>query len=704
MPTLPNVPPVPDQDRYQFLAPGIGTTTTTIAVSFPVYGNAEDLTVRVNEVALSSSNWTFTSASTTPLTQLPLPITDGVITFNVGVAGPAVIEIIGNWQPRQVIQPSAPGIARREFNQTVSSIISSQREMARSLRTTLQFYQTDNLGGGFLDAGSRKISNVGTPLVSSDAATYGSLQSVYASLISLIQAVSAANGYPTGTLALVPQWYGAKGDGVTDDTASIQATIDALPNSGGAVFIPAGTYICHDLNLQGTNGLKINVELFGSGWSTILRQKANTTANVINANGGSGYIVRDLVVDGNKANQSGIGTDFRKFVGIRMSGVTTARISGCLVANCGLIGIEAGAADLTDNGSTRITISDCIMVGNANGAAAMKQTLNVWDGCQFISNTFYGLLVDQQSTLVSVSGCTAAGNGSIGFFNYNVSAVTYASCIASGNTGAGFSLDNGSVYCNWSGCYSGTNNVGFSIASGSYANTITGCTAAVNTQDGFITTGSGNNVIDACSAYGNLFSGINATTAPATTISGCNSFLNRGSGIYVSGSNTSSVTGNVCLDNNKAVGSDSGIRVVNSTNVVITGNRCADDQGTPTQNYGVALEGTADFCTVTANGLSGNKLGAVSLVGSNNIIRNNMGFVTEASGTCNITSAITSTVVTHGLSYTPAAKDIAISRTSIAGSDRSFWVDTITATTFTVHTDVAPASGTVFFAWQVRRT
>lgn len=38
------------------------------------------------------------------------------------------------------------------------------------------------------------------------------------------------------------KWFGAKGDGSTDDTAAIQAAIDVLPGGGGTVSLPGGTY------------------------------------------------------------------------------------------------------------------------------------------------------------------------------------------------------------------------------------------------------------------------------------------------------------------------------------------------------------------------------------------------------------------------------------------------------------------------------
>jgi polygalacturonase len=46
--------------------------------------------------------------------------------------------------------------------------------------------------------------------------------------------------------------FGAAGDGVRDDTASVQAGIDAAARVGGRVYIPRGTY-------RTTAPLKVNL-------------------------------------------------------------------------------------------------------------------------------------------------------------------------------------------------------------------------------------------------------------------------------------------------------------------------------------------------------------------------------------------------------------------------------------------------------------
>jgi polygalacturonase len=58
--------------------------------------------------------------------------------------------------------------------------------------------------------------------------------------------------------------YGAVGDGVADDTASIQGAIDACDAAGGGVvYVPAGTYLVSQLTMTGT----ANVQIQGTGHS-----------------------------------------------------------------------------------------------------------------------------------------------------------------------------------------------------------------------------------------------------------------------------------------------------------------------------------------------------------------------------------------------------------------------------------------------------
>lgn len=71
------------------------------------------------------------------------------------------------------------------------------------------------------------------------------------------------------------QWFGAKGDGVTDDMAVIQKAIDtALALGGGTVFFPIGTYIVSPSGSTKIN-LRNEVNLLGEGFGSVIKVKDN---------------------------------------------------------------------------------------------------------------------------------------------------------------------------------------------------------------------------------------------------------------------------------------------------------------------------------------------------------------------------------------------------------------------------------------------
>jgi polygalacturonase len=60
--------------------------------------------------------------------------------------------------------------------------------------------------------------------------------------------------------------FGAVGNGTTNDSAAFQAAIDALPATGGGVFVPPGTYLLSSTVVVNKN----NVSIIGQGRSSVL--------------------------------------------------------------------------------------------------------------------------------------------------------------------------------------------------------------------------------------------------------------------------------------------------------------------------------------------------------------------------------------------------------------------------------------------------
>jgi len=183
--------------------------------------------------------------------------------------------------------------------------------------------------------------------------------------------------------------FGAKGDGISDDTKAIQNTIDALPPNGGPVLIPAGVYV-----ISGTLNMPDKpVHLIGAGLGvqpkgTVIKLAAGANCDIIQYNADSHVYfgsIRDIEIYGSKSAQSsGHGIHFVKNISdvtienvyiqdvkgdaIKVAPATAAIwniwINKCLMENSGEYGLYLLA---NTNTLGLIKITDSYFWGNLEG-------------------------------------------------------------------------------------------------------------------------------------------------------------------------------------------------------------------------------------------------------------------------------------------------------------------------------------------------
>ncbi len=200
--------------------------------------------------------------------------------------------------------------------------------------------------------------------------------------------------------------FGAKGDGKTDDTAAIQAAEDSLPDQGGTLYFPPGTFLGHLI-------LKSNVHVEGAGINaTILKLPGGANTDVIatkdfasltGSNGRDGVnrvTIDDVTLDGNNSNNSS-GYGVRKYGG-------QWNVHDVVIRNCAQDGVYSewggygGAplgADTMEDKWTNIWLSD----NYGSGMTWNGPHDSVFDNFIVNSNTGNGINFE------SVSGGMAGG-------------------------------------------------------------------------------------------------------------------------------------------------------------------------------------------------------------------------------------------------------------------------------------------------------
>lgn len=463
------------------------------------------------------------------------------------------------------------------------------------------------------------------------------------------------------------KWFGAVGDGVMDDTKSVQTAVDYAQTteldrlkSTQNVLIDAGTY-----KLSSTIQItKSNINLLGvsSGASVFYAPNSNF----------------DLVhFDGTTLSLYQVGMSNLRFFtpGNGTSGchLKVTRAINSKFDNLSFVGFWDG---VVLEGGGKVYFTNTIFSGEDRELAVPQRYAYTFD--TFVGDVVSDIHVsDFNINIVD----TATGNpvmlvkGSDGIYFSN------------GHQNGGTSITPDGVTCAsimWNNVYfdkGSVNNLVFSGNSPSYRNFfISNCyfrearaTGIVFNTPGVITDVMINNIKVANSGT----YGINS----ATTVD--NFFLNNA----------------VFLDNNvtEAVGS-ADLSV--SGKATISGCRFVGGsiEGTALRLNASSSKSYVNNCNFL-DSTAGTK---VQDQGTNNKFSFTDDYITKNTGTAVIAGATTSIVVEHGLSVTPDTHSIQVTPRVNVTPYGSFWTSSVTATTFTVNINTAPPGGTnLVFSWSV---
>lgn len=376
------------------------------------------------------------------------------------------------------------------------------------------------------------------------------------------------NSIPTNVEAKLAQTvsvkdFGATGNGVTDDTAAIQAAINASAVGGFAVEFPAGNYLVEGV-LTGGDGLVLIGN--GKGISTLTK------------GGVSGHTL-DILGTTTKNNITISGLTFD--VANVDSAIVCEYVSNFTVENCSFVNMKLWGVHIgVQNAVDPVIRNDNVRIVN----------------CDFdTSSQTYEQVLVYNSSNVLVSGCDfRTGNSAIGIGIYqNLNGIIVDNCKFSIHIAAYYSISCNNITfsnCDFNGCSAG----------------IQGANESDN--GAFGATHSYNLIVDACRFIDNNVP-LQLGAVIGVTVTGCvfdqnqeqPVVINDGNAIASANPENISVIG--CSFSSNCISVSSG--VLNSAILVqgftgdvylnVVGCSFEDTQGTPSQLFCVGFEGAYTF-------------------------------------------------------------------------------------------------------------
>jgi hypothetical protein len=447
--------------------------------------------------------------------------------------------------------------------------------------------------------------------------------------------------------------FGAVGDGVTDDTAAIQAAIDAYGDNQ-AIYFPAGKYkISSSIDLTGCEG----IHLFGAGSrATEIVSTANNP--VIKIEGSSSLVTNSTGVS--SMTIRGSGQSNTSADGIYFAWTNSCYLQDLVFFSC-RNAMRFGHNFQTDVSNIRVY-----------GAGTDQSYIGVYmeeTDLSFIDNAIVGYNIN-------VQGVTQAG-----FRIINGQGSKFTSCEAGGGPMVyGWHIGEpttGTVKCQW---LHFVNCLGDSTVAAAWLfrqgtaselsqMQLSNCWAG-NGDDGFY--------LDGCKF-------INISNAQSNGHAKSGITLNQCEQVVVNGS---SFNGN----NEDASATLADVMIQAGQYNTVAG--C-------TMSSNVAGKSLIEKTATNSNNIYGNNLfQGATIIGTATQVFRNRAFKTEVAAQFNVGAAATTVTVSHSLAVTPPIGSINVQPITALGSTSKFWVNNVTATTFDLNVDVAPG-GTITFGYNI---